>query len=96
MANLNEVVLKPLITEKISLGSETFNRYGFVVERKANKNQIKNAIESFYDVKVVAVRTAIIPGKVKRTAKSHKKTTSYKKAIVDLAAGQKIEFFKGI
>ena len=41
MANLNEIVLKPLITEKVSLGSETFNRYGFVVETKANKNQIK-------------------------------------------------------
>jgi large subunit ribosomal protein L23 len=96
MANLNELILKPLITEKISIGSESFNRYGFVVDRKANKNQIKNAIESFYDVKVVAVRTATIPGKVKRTSKSYKKTQSYKKAIVDLADGQKIEFFKGI
>jgi large subunit ribosomal protein L23 len=96
MANLNEIIVKPLITEKISLSSETFNRYGFVVERKANKNQIKKAIELFYDVKVIAVRTAVIPGKTKRTAKSYKKLSSYKKAIVDLAAGQKIEFFKGI
>lgn len=96
MANLNELIIEPLITEKVSLGSENFNRYGFVVNKKANKNQIKNAIESFYDVKVVAVRTAVIPGKVKRTSKAYKKTTSYKKAIVDLAAGQKIEFFKGI
>ena len=96
MANLNELILKPLITEKISLGSETLNRYGFVVELKANKNQIKQAIESFYDVKVVSVRTAVVPGKTKRTSKSYKKTSSYKKAIVDLAKGQKIEFFKGI
>ncbi len=96
MANINEIIIKPLITEKISLGSEKFNRYGFVVNRWANKNQIRNAVESFYDVKVVAIKTAIIPGKVKRTAKSYKKTESYKKAIVDLASGQKIEFFKGI
>jgi large subunit ribosomal protein L23 len=96
MANVNEIIIKPLITEKISLGSEKYNRYGFVVSKKANKNQIRNAVESFYDVKVVAIKTAIIPGKVKRTAKSHKKTESYKKAIIDLASGQKIEFFKGI
>lgn len=94
--NLNEIILKPLITEKVSLGSETFNRYGFVVDKKANKNQIKKAIESFYDVKVVAVRTAVVPGKTKRTSKAYKKLSSYKKAIVDLASGQKIEFFKGI
>jgi large subunit ribosomal protein L23 len=96
MANINEIIVKPLITEKVSLGSETLNRYGFVVKLNANKNQIKNAVESFYDVKVVAIRTSVVPGKVKRTQKSTKKTSSYKKAIVELALGQKIEFFKGI
>jgi large subunit ribosomal protein L23 len=96
MAAINDVIVKPLITEKISSDSDANNRYGFVVNLKANKNQIKNAIETFYDVKVVAIRTAIIPGKTKRTAKSVKKTSSYKKALVQLAQGQKIEFFKGI
>lgn len=96
MAAINDVIVKPLITEKVSAESEANNRYGFVVNLKANKNQIKNAVEAFYDVKVVGVKTAIIPGKVKRTAKSHKKTSSYKKALVQLAQGQKIEFFKGI
>lgn len=96
MAAINDVIVKPLITEKISAESEANNRYGFVVNLKANKNQIKNAVEAFYDVKVVAIRTAIIPGKVKRTAKAYKKTSSYKKALVELAQGQKIEFFKGI
>lgn len=96
MAAINDVIVKPLITEKISADSEAFNRYGFVVNLKANKNQIKNAVEAFYDVKVVAIRTAVIPGKTKRTAKSFKKTSSYKKALVQLAPGQKIEFFKGI
>jgi large subunit ribosomal protein L23 len=96
MAAINDVIVKPLITEKISADSEAFNRYGFVVSLKANKNQIKNAVEAFYDVKVVKIRTAVIPGKTKRTAKSQKKTSSYKKALVELAQGQKIEFFKGI
>lgn len=96
MAAINDVLVKPLITEKVSAETDANNRYGFVVNLKANKNQIKNAIEAFYDVKVVAVRTAVIPGKVKRTAKSFKKTSSYKKALVELAQGQKIEFFKGI
>ena len=70
MAAINDVIVKPLITEKVSADSEANNRYGFVVNLKANKNQIKNAVEAFYDVKVVAIRTAIIPGKTKRTAKS--------------------------
>lgn len=96
MAAINDVIVKPLITEKISADSDANNRYGFVVNLKANKNQIKNAVEAFYDVKVVALRTAIIPGKTKRTSKSVKKTSSYKKALVQLAKGQKIEFFKGI
>lgn len=96
MASINDVIVKPLITEKISADSDANNRYGFVVSVKSNKNQIKNAIESFYDVKVVSIKTAIIPGKTKRTAKSVKKTSSYKKALVQLAQGQKIEFFKGI
>lgn len=96
MAAINDVIVKPLITEKVSADTEANNRYGFVVNVKANKNQIKNAVEAFYDVKVVAVKTAIIAGKTKRTAKSYKKTSSYKKALVQLATGQKIEFFKGI
>ena len=96
MAAINDVIVKPLITEKISADSEANNRYGFVVSLKANKNQIKNAVEAFYDVKVIAIKTAVIPGKTKRTAKSHKKPSSYKKALVQLAQGQKIEFFKGI
>lgn len=96
MAAINDVIVRPLITEKISAESESYNRYGFVVNLKANKNQIKNAIETFYDVKVVAVRTAIIAGKTKRTSKSSKKLSSYKKALVELAKGQKIEFYKGI
>jgi len=96
MSSVFELIIKPLITEKSSLLSETAPRYVFKVRKDANKYQIKEAIEKFYDVRVLSVRTSTIPGKVKRTSKSFKKTPSYKKAIIDLAAGQKIEFFKGV
>lgn len=96
MAILENIIKKPLVTEKSSTQTEVANRYGFIVDTKANKYQIKSAVEELYDVKVLNVRTSIIPGKVKRSGKSIKKTPKYKKAYVQLGEGQKIEFFKGI
>ncbi|MCR9203166.1 MAG: 50S ribosomal protein L23 [Halobacteriovoraceae bacterium] len=96
MAQLEEVLKKPLITEKTSIIGEASNKYGFIVDLKANKNQIKNAIETLYDVKVVSVRTSILPGKLKRAGRFVKKTSKTKKAYIELAEGQKIEFFKGV
>jgi len=90
------VLVKPLITEKSSLDGEKYNRYGFVVGLHATKNQIKSAVESLYDVKVVSVRTSIKPGASKRTQKGYKKLSNIKKAFVQLKEGQKIEFFKGV
>lgn len=96
MASAEFVIVKPLITEKSSEISEKENRFGFIVDLKANKYQIKNAVESLYDVKVLNVRTSVLPGKVKRFGRKVKKTSSFKKAFVQLEKGQKIEFFKGI
>jgi large subunit ribosomal protein L23 len=96
MLTLENVLVKPLLTEKSSKETETFNRYAFVVNVKSNKNQIKSAVEKFFDVKVVSVRTSVLPGKTKRAGKGYKKTPSTKKAYVQLQDGQKIEFFKGI
>lgn len=96
MAQLEEVLKKPLITEKTSIIGEATNRYGFIVDLKANKNQIKNAVETLYDVKVLNVKTSILPGKLKRAGRFVKKSTKTKKAYVQLAEGQKIEFFKGV
>lgn len=96
MSGLENVLLKPLLTEKTSKETEAFNRYAFVVNTKANKNQIKNAVEKFFDVKVVSVHTSVLPGKSKRTMRGYKKSSSTKKAYVQLQDGQKIEFFKGI
>ena len=94
--HVEQVLVKPLLTEKSSIVTENTNRYVFQVQRKANKYQIKDAVEKMFDVKVVNVRTAVLPGKVKRAGKSFKKTASWKKAYVQIAEGQKLELFKGI
>jgi len=96
MLGLESVLVKPLLTEKTSKETEAYNRYAFVVNVKANKNHIKNAVEKFFDVKVLSVRTSVLPGKTKRAGKGFKKTAKSKKAYVQLQDGQKIEFFKGI
>lgn len=96
MAQLETILKSPLITEKASTLNEKQNRYGFKVALKANKNQIKQAIEKLYDVKVLNVKTSILPGKLKRAGKTVKKSPKSKKAFVQLEEGQKIEFFKGI
>lgn len=94
--HLENVIKKPLITEKASLQSEKNNRYGFVVEASANKNQIKQAVEKLYDVRVLNVKTSLTPGKLRRRGKGVVKTPMVKKAFVQLGEGQRIEFFKGI
>ena len=93
---LENVIKAPLITEKSSIGADKYNRYGFRVDTKANKYQIKQAVESLYDVKVTNVKTNITPGKLKRLGRMVKKTPKVKKAYVQLAEGQSIEFFKGV
>jgi large subunit ribosomal protein L23 len=96
MAHLEEIIIKPLITEKASMGSEKNNRFGFQVVAGANKHQIKMAVEKLYDVKVLNIKTNLTPGKLKRIGKGVKKTGKVKKAYVQLSPGQRIEFFKGI
>ncbi len=96
MANIDQIVLKPLLTEKTAVQTEATNRYAFIVGLKSNKNQIKSAIEKLFDVKVLSVRTSITPGKLKRAGKNVKKTSKTKKAYVQIEKGQKIEFFKDI
>ncbi|GAB4404369.1 MAG: 50S ribosomal protein L23 [Bacteriovoracaceae bacterium] len=96
MTKLVDVLLRPLITEKSSMAAESFNRFGFEVALNSNKYQIKDAVEKLYAVKVLNVKTSIAPGKSKRFGMYSKKTNKTKKAFVQLAEGQKIEFFKGV
>jgi large subunit ribosomal protein L23 len=95
------IIVKPLISEKMNIATEKMsNRYGFVVDRRANKIQIKNAVESFYNVKVEDVNTMNYKGKVKsRYTKSGfltGRTAAFKKAIVTLAEGNTIDFYSNI
>lgn len=94
--HIEQVLIKPLLTEKSSVETENTNRYVFKVQPKANKYQIKDAVEKMFDVKVVNVRTAVLPGKVRRAGRSVKKTSSWKKAYVKVQDGQKLELFQGI
>jgi large subunit ribosomal protein L23 len=95
-----EILVKPLVTEKMTDQSERFNRYGFVVDRSATKPQIKKAVESLYNVTVDSVNTMVYGGKVKsRYTKGGiitGKTTAFKKAIVTLAEGDSIDFYSNI
>lgn len=94
------VLIKPIITEKATDDSELRNRYAFMVNKRANKIQIKDAIESFYGVNVDAVRTMIVAPKPKsRSTKSGiiaGKTSPFKKAIVQIRSGETIDFFNNI
>ncbi|MAO02632.1 MAG: 50S ribosomal protein L23 [Flavobacteriales bacterium] len=94
------IIKKPVITEKMTDQSEKFNRFAFVVDRKANKIEIKKAVEEMYDVSVVAVKTMLCIGKKRvRGTKSGMivgKTSTYKKAIVTLLEGDSIDFYSNI
>ncbi|MCD6597945.1 MAG: 50S ribosomal protein L23 [Bacteroidales bacterium] len=94
------ILLKPIVTEKMMAQSESLNRYGFIVEKTANKIEIKKAIEEMYDVTVDAVNTMRYGGKRKsRFTKGGVqlgKTNSYKKAIVTLVDGDVIDFYSNI
>lgn len=95
-----EVIIKPLITEKMTAQTDKFNRYGFVVNRMANKIEIKKAIELQYGVSVQDVNTMIYMGKqkVRQTKKGLQqgRTNHFKKAIVTLNSGETIDFFSNI
>lgn len=95
-----EILIKPIVTEKLSAQGESMNRYGFVVEKRANKLQIRSAIQEMYSVTVVDVNTMIYPAKKKtRMSKSgivHGSKNAFKKAVVTLKDGEKIDFYSNI
>lgn len=94
------ILIKPIITEKATADAEVNNRYGFVVNTKANKVEIKKAVESAYGVSVTAVRTMNVrPDRRTRHTKTGiqtGKTNAYKKAIVQVAEGDTIDFYANI
>jgi len=94
------IIVKPIITEKMTAQGEKLNRFGFLVDRKANKLEIKKAVQELYNVEVVTVNTINHAGKAKsRYTKAgyvSGRTTAFKKAIVTLAKGETIDFYSNI
>lgn len=94
------IILKPIVTEKMTQLNEKLNRVGFIVDKKANKVEIKKAVEEFYNVKVIDVNTISYAGKTKsRYTKAgfiNGRTDAFKKALVTLAQGENIDFYSNI
>jgi len=93
--HLYEVLRRPLITEK-STTLQTQNKYAFEIAEKANKPMVKQAVEKAFRVRVTGVNVVTVPGKTRRVGRRQVLTRSWKKAIVTLQAGDKIEFFEGV
>ncbi len=95
-----DIIIRPVVTEKMNKASEKLNRYGFIVEKTANKLEIKKAVESMYGVGVTEVNTMLYSGKSKgRFTKRgfvEGRKNDYKKAVVTLVDGDTIDFFSNI
>jgi large subunit ribosomal protein L23 len=93
----SEILKQPIVTEKVNKQTEKFNRYCFVVDKRANKLEIKKAVEEFYNVRVEDVNTSVVPGKAKsRMTKAgilSGRKPSYKKATITVAAGETIDLY---
>jgi large subunit ribosomal protein L23 len=92
--NIYSVIKKPHVTEKTSLGSDSTNTVSLVVDKDANKIEIKQAVETLFKVQVSDVRTVNVAGKIKRFGKTTAKRSNWKKAYVTLQEGQSIDFFE--
>lgn len=95
-----EILLRPIITEKMTAQSEKLNRFGFIVAKDANKIQIKKAVESLYSVTVESVNTMRYSGKSKsrytKTGIVHGQENAFKKAVITLIEGDTIDFYSNI
>lgn len=100
MKKLHDILLRPIVSEKMTAQGEKMGRYGFVVDRNSNKIQIKRAVEKEYSVTVTAVRTMIVRGKNKtrytKTNILRGSTSSFKKAVVTLKAGDTIDLYSSL
>ena len=94
------IIIKPIVTEKLTIQGEKLNRYGFIVDREANKLEIKAAVEQMYNVTVAEVNTMNYHGKRKsrytKAGMLKGRTNHYKKAIVTVAGEDKIDFYANI
>ena len=94
--DLYKVIKRPLITEKGNLHKELSNQIALEVDRRANKVEIRRAVESLLKTEVLEVRTLNVQGKTRRVGRTKGRRPNWKKAIVRLAPGKRIEFFEGV
>jgi large subunit ribosomal protein L23 len=94
--NVDQVIRRPLVTEKSTLGREERNEVAFAVDPRATKHDVRRAVESLFSVRVDDVRTMRMPRKTRRVGRYVGTRPQWKKAIVRLAEGQTIEFFEGV
>ena len=95
MKELQKIVRRPMVTEKSTQQKDANRQYVFEVDRNANKIEIQSAIERLFKVKVLKVRSCNVLGKVKRLGRRFGKRPDWKKAIVTLKEGDRIDFFEG-
>lgn len=93
---VHDVIMRPLVTEKSTLGREERNEVVFAVDPRANKHDVRRAVEELFSVRVTDVRTMRMPRKTRRVGRFIGNRPEWKKAIVRLAEGQSIEFFEGV
>lgn len=91
-----DIIIRPVVTEKTNIQKEAANQVTFEVDRKANRIEVRRAIERIFNVRVANVRTMQVRGKFKRRGRVLGKRRDWKKAIVTLRPGQRIEFFEGV
>jgi len=94
--DLRQVIRRPVITEKSTIERESQNIVTFAVHPDANKQEIKRAVETLFDVKVEDVRTLNVRGKMRRVGRTQGQRPGWKKARVRLRSGDSIEFFEGV
>jgi large subunit ribosomal protein L23 len=93
--NARDIIIRPLMTEKSMQQKEELNTMAFQVRPDANKVEIRSAVESIFNVKVASVRTATFAGKLKRMGRQQGRRPEWKKAVVKLAPGHKIDLVEG-
>ncbi len=91
-----DIIKSPLITEKTTIQKEACNQVSFKISRKANRVEVKSAVENIFNVKVAGVRTMQVKGKTKQRGRIIGKRKDWKKAIVTLMQGERIDFFEGV
>ena len=91
-----DIIIRPVVTEKTSIQKEDFNQVSFEVDRRANRVEIRRAIEQIFNVRVDDVKTMQVKGKVKQRGRIVGKRKDWKKAIVKLMPGERIDFFEGV